>query len=134
MKDLTEFIQEALETSTIDTNISESESQYKFVKFHFGEEASSVIDKVKSACIKADVYCEDIDDSTIKIKVRKDKDFTNIIGAINDYINSIPEDKKEENSPVIDELNKAISNVESFIGDDDDDNKDDNKDDSKEEE
>ena len=108
-----------------------NEGEEKFVKFHlYGcDNSKTAIEDIRLIGQRNNIYVEPIDDGFM-VKVKPGMDVTPIVSRVQELIDSVPEDKKEElankteriqNS--IDKMNKAAEKEEEPIEKKDDKNK-----------
>lgn len=99
----------------INGDITESlnEGKEKFVKFSLlgDDESKSAMDKISTAADKAKLYYEKIDDNSFKIKVKSGSDVSGIENILNELIDAIPEDKKEELQSKADSIKSSIDKM-----------------------
>ena len=75
------------------------------------DESKSAMDKIYAAADKAKLYYEKIDDNSFKIKVKSGSDVSGIENILNELIDAIPEDKKEELQSKAESIKSSIDKM-----------------------
>lgn len=103
MKGLVEFINEAI--------LEEGKS--KLVKITLPEEdgVDKKIEDISYAANHAKIYFEKVDGHTFLLKVVPGKDVSKITSILQDIIDEIPEEKKEEKEADINKINSYIEKL-----------------------
>ena len=75
-----------------------NESSHTFVKFSLYNDDKSVdaINSIVSYCYKKNIYIEKLSDNVFKIKAKEGMNVDEIINILNNLIENLPEEKKEE--------------------------------------
>ena len=98
----------------INNDITESllEGKETFVHFTlFGDDTSSLMEKVSNAASSSNIYFEKISDDSFKLKIKPGQKIEKVESVLNGLIESVPEEKKEEMQDNIDKLNTSIEKM-----------------------
>ena len=98
----------------INGEITESllEGKETFVYFTlFGDDTSSLMEKVSNAASSSNIYFEKTGDDSFKLKIKPGQKTEKVESVLNGLIESVPEEKKEEMQDNIDKLNASIEKM-----------------------
>lgn len=105
MKTLIEYLNESL-----------NESKEKFVRFKlYGcDDSKKAIEDISSICQRDNIYFEKIDDG-FKVKVKEGQNVEGIVNELNNLIENVPEDKKEELADKTESIKSSIEKLQNAV-------------------
>lgn len=100
-----------------------NEAKESFVKFSlYGcDNSKKVQSDVASIAQKNGIYFEETDNG-FKLKVKSGQNVDEIVSKLNELIDSVPEDKKEECQATTDKIKSAIEKLQKAVEENDDEN------------